>query len=338
MSELRDLIRKMPKLEMHIHIEGTFDKKMVCRLAESQGIPLPKPEESLFSFNGLSDFLSMLDWNCSLVRDKETVKELARHFTEYVAEEGIVYTEVIVNPSHWKNIGIGDLVGGLIEGFDEAQEKGLPDCRILVSLRREQELDSASRIVEWILSHRHPRVVGLSIDGNEELSAVSNQKFAPLFAKCKTAGLGITVHAGESSGPEGVVEALDLLGADRIDHGVRSVESPELMRRLHDERIPLDVCFSSNILCDLYTPEAHPIKKLYDNGILVNASTDDPHLFQISLTDELERIALQFGCDFFQYRRKHLAWSAPCRKKVNQYQRFLFRDFIKFSFIYNFHS
>ena len=223
------------------------------------------------------------------INDKEVAKALFDSVENWARLKGM---NIVHGPMGFNDL---DREGMLIEGFDEAQEKGLPDCRILVSLRREQELDSASKIVDWVLSNRHPRVVGLSIDGNEELSAVSNQKFAPPFAKCKAAGLGITVHAGESSGPEGVVEALDLLGADRIDHGVRSVESPELMRRLHDERIPLDVCFSSNILCDLYTPEAHPIKKLYDSGILVNASTDDPHLFQISLTDELERIALQFG-------------------------------------------
>ena len=115
--------------------------------------------------------------------------------------------------------------------------------------------------------------------------------------KCKEAGLGITVHAGESSGPEGVIEALDMLGADRIDHGVRAIESPELLERLRKERIPLDVCFTSNVIGGLYTAESHPLGTLYDMGILVNAGTDDPELLQLPLCTELERIAAQYGWD-----------------------------------------
>ena len=290
-----DDIRKMPKLEMHIHIEGTFDEETVCTLAETQGIALPRPKGSIFTFSGLTDFLSLLDWICSLVRDRDTARQIAYRFAEYAKEQGIIYTEVIVNPSHWKNIGTEDLIQGILDGFDEAYGKGLPDCRLLVSLRREQDLPSASNTVDWILSHRHPRLIGLSVDGNEELSADSNKRFAPLFRKCKEAGLGITVHAGESSGPEGVIEALDMLGADRIDHGVRAIESPELLERLRKERIPLDVCFTSNVIGGLYTAESHPLGTLYDMGILVNAGTDDPELLQLPLCTELERIAAQYG-------------------------------------------
>ena len=290
-----ELIRKLPKLEMHIHIEGTLDAETVCALAADQGIPLPRPRESIFSFTDLTDFLSLLDWICSLVRDKDTARMIAYRFAEYAKKQGIIYTEVITNPSHWKNIRTEELLLGLLEGFDEAEAHNLPDCRLLVSLRREQDTASAEETVSWMLSHRHKRLIGLSVDGNEELSEDSNRRFSKLFAECKEADFGISVHAGESSGPEGVIEALDILGADRIDHGVRAIESPELIKRIKEEKIPLDVCFSSNIIGGLYTPETHPLGKLYDMGILVNAGTDDPELLQLPLCTELERIAKQYS-------------------------------------------
>ena len=297
MTELERLIRKMPKLEMHIHIEGTFDKETVCGLAKSQGIQLPRPESSLFAFSDLAEFLDMLDWICSLVKDRQTARQIAYRFAEYAREQNIIYAEVIVNPSHWKHIAIGELSEGILEGFDEAYKDNLADCRLLISLRREQDTQSASDTVDWLLQHRHPRIIGLSIDGNEELAENSNERFAPLFAKCRNAGLKAAVHAGESSGPEGVIGALDMLKADRIDHGVRAIDDPDLLRRLKEGRVPLDVCFTSNVLSGVYTEDSHPLGRLYDAGINVNASTDDPHLFQITLCSELERIAERYSWD-----------------------------------------
>ena len=160
-------IQRMPKLELHIHLEGTFDPETVCLLAEMQGISLPRPRQHLFDFSGLSDFLDLLDWICSLVQNRETAQQIAYRHAKYAQEQGILYTAIIVNPSHWKNIRTGELLTGVLEGFDQAGADGLPDCRLLVSLRREQDTASARRTIEWILSHRHPRLVGVSVDGNE---------------------------------------------------------------------------------------------------------------------------------------------------------------------------
>ena len=132
-------IQRMPKLELHIHLEGTFDPETVCLLAEMQGISLPRPRQHLFDFSGLSDFLDLLDWICSLVQNRETAQQIAYRHAKYAQEQGILYTEIIVNPSHWKNIRTGELLTGVLEGFDQAGADGLPDCRLLVSLRREQD-------------------------------------------------------------------------------------------------------------------------------------------------------------------------------------------------------
>ncbi|MFR6095228.1 MAG: adenosine deaminase family protein [Dysosmobacter welbionis] len=228
------------------------------------------------------------------MQNRETAQQIAYRHAKYAQEQGILYTEIIVNPSHWKNIRTGELLTGVLEGFDQAGADGLPDCRLLVSLRREQDTASARRTIEWILSHRHPRLVGVSVDGNEACSQDSNQRFAPLLARAAEAGLGIAVHAGESSGPEGVQEALELLGAKRIDHGVRAVEDLKLLERLLRERISLNICYTSNVAGGLYTPGNHPLGELYSRGISVTVNTDDPQLLRVSLSQELQRVAEQY--------------------------------------------
>lgn len=288
-------LRALPKLELHIHLEGTFDLDTMCCLAEKNGVPLPRPREALISFSGLSEFLDLLDWICSLAREKKDARDLAYHFAEYAREQGIVYAEVMVNPSHWKNLAVGDVVSGILEGFDQAGADGLPDCRLLVSLRREQSAASAERTVEWVFSHPHSRLLGLSADGNEALAKDSNRHLAPFFAKAREAGLGVTVHAGESSGPEGVAAALDCGGAQRIDHGVRAVEDGALLERLQKDRVPLNVCFTSNVVGGLYSAETHPLKRLYDKGLLVTVGTDDPMLLNNTLCQELSKVAGQYG-------------------------------------------
>ena len=141
-----ELLKDMPKLELHIHLEGTFDLDTICMLAAKANEPLLRPKESLLQFDGLTDFLNLLDWICALVREKEDAKALAFRYAQYARTQGVCYSEVIINPSHWKNIDFSQLLCGVLEGFDEAENAGLPDCRLLVSLRREQDSESAVQV------------------------------------------------------------------------------------------------------------------------------------------------------------------------------------------------
>ena len=281
-------LQAMPKLELHIHLEGTFDLDMICALAEKAGEPLPRPREELLRFEGLTEFLEMLDWICSLVHHREDARALAYRYAQYARTQGVCYSEVILNPSHWQHIDLQPLLCGVLEGFDAAFADGLPDCRLLVSLRREQSTSSAEETVQWVIDHPHPRLIGMSVDGNEALSADSNRRFAPLLRRAREAGLHLTVHAGESSGPEGVREALELLHAERIDHGVRAIEDPALLQRLRDTKTALNVCFSSNVIGGLYSAHTHPLERLLADGQLVTVSTDDPMLLDLPLLKELQ--------------------------------------------------
>jgi adenosine deaminase len=280
-------IRRLPKVELHVHLEGTFRPEVIAPLADAAGEPLPRPVGNLFEFEGLGEFLELLDWWCSLVRSATDAENLAHDAARRWAEDGIVYAEVIVNPTHWRGLDRDVLVRSLAAGFDRAADDGLTDCRLLLSLLRQQTAGEALDLVEWMGSQRPNRVVGLSIDGNEAAAGPTGPRFAPAFRRARELGFGVAAHAGESSGPEGVISALDDLGIRRIDHGVRAAEDASVAARLAAEQITLNVCLTSNLALLYRSLTDHPIAALLQAGVPVTINTDDPALLGTTLTDEL---------------------------------------------------
>jgi adenosine deaminase len=156
--------------------------------------------------------------------------------------------------------------------------------------------DEAIELVNAMRDMRHPRVVALSVDGNEATAGRTGPRFADAFRRAGHDGLRRTVHAGESSGPEGVWDAVNLLGADRIDHGVRSIEDAALVSMLSDRQIPLGICLTSNLVLGVYPSiQEHPIEKLRAAGVRVSVNTDDPALLGASLVGEYGLCRQAFG-------------------------------------------
>lgn len=295
-----DQLRALPKAEIHIHLEGCFELDDMVLLAEEAGEALPRPKERLLEFQGLSEFLEFLDWICGLVRTPDQLARAAYAFAQRVSASGARYADVIINPTHWSpwQSNIPGLVEGLDAGFRAAEDDGLASAGLCISLLRTQSAHEAAELVDLLVEHRHPRVVALSVDGNEARSGRTGTKFADAFTRAGQAGLRRTVHAGESSGPEGVWDAIDLLGADRIDHGVRAIEDARLVATLVERQIPLNVCPSSNLTLGLYPSlDAHPIDRLRRAGVLVSVNTDDPALLGLRLEEEYARCVQHFGWD-----------------------------------------
>ena len=288
--EVTDLaagVRAMPKLEMHIHLEGSISHERIVEMAAAANVALPRPVDELYLTHDISVFLSNLDWVCSIVRSADTAEALALDFARYARTQGIVYAEVIVNPTHWGGMHLEDLFGALASGFDKAADAGLPDIRLLPSILRQQSAEEAMHLVEWMGKSGIRRICGLSVDGNQAKAPGSSERFAPAYARARELGFGCTAHAGESSGPEGVAEALDWLGVSRIDHGVRAVEQPALVERLVDQRITLNICLSSNCALLYGDVSRHPFLQLVDAGVACTLNTDDPVVLKTTLCREL---------------------------------------------------
>jgi adenosine deaminase len=188
------------------------------------------------------------------------------------------------------------MIEALDSGFTSAERDGLPPVGLCVSLLRTQTAQEATDLVEHLISWRVPRVVALSVDGNEAAAGRTGPRFAEAFRRAGEAGLKRTVHAGESSGPEGVRDAIELLGADRIDHGVRAIEDDSVIGLLAERGIPLGICPTSNLTLKVYpSMETHPIDRLRRAGVRVSINTDDPSLLGTSLLREYEIARLAYG-------------------------------------------
>ena len=294
MEAMTAFLTRLPKIELHVHLESTMPGELLERFAAEQGRSLPRPAAELYhcSAEDLSDFLSFLDKICSYVGTQADLAEVAERFSRESRRENILYAETILNPTHWPQFTVPQIIAAVTEGFDRGQAAGGADCRFTLSLSRTQTAGEAMELVEEMIRCRTPRLVGLSIDGNEALAGRTGERVAPAFAAAGAAGFGRTVHAGESSGPEGVRDALDLLGADRLDHGVRGAEDPALLERLAAERVPLNVCLTSNLTLLYREAAEHPLKRLLDAGVVVTLNRDDPtFLGGLTLTEELRRAA-----------------------------------------------
>jgi adenosine deaminase len=301
-SEVREPIMidyvTLPKAEVHIHLEGCFEVEDVVRNCKEAGIPLRRDPDELFRADDLKGFLEMLDWICGTFRTRDQLFTAAYKFSRRMGNSGVRYADVIVNPTHWPiwRNDIPGMIDAFDAGFKAAERDGSPPVGLCISLLRTQSQDESIELVELLLKIRHPRVVALSIDGNEAAAGRTGPRFAEAFRRAAAAGLRRTVHAGESSGPEGVRDALEFLGADRIDHGVRAIEDAELVKLLADRQIPLGICPVSNISLGVYkTMEEHPIDTLRRAGVPVSVNTDDPTLLNTTLQESYEECAAAFG-------------------------------------------
>ncbi|MBL9049469.1 MAG: adenosine deaminase [Tabrizicola sp.] len=295
-----DRLRTLPKTEVHVHLEGCFDADTLDRWAHEAGVPMPRPKDRLFAFQELTDFLQFLDWACGLAHTSDRIAQLAYEFAQRLGRDGTLYADLIINPTHWHEWKTRPkaLIEALDAGFKAAEADGLPPVGLCISLLRTQSATEATDLVELLTDWRHPRVGALSVDGNEAAAGRTGPKFADAFARAGRAGLKRTVHAGESSGPEGVRDAIELLGADRIDHGVRAIEEPALVDLLARRAIPLGVCPTSNLTLGVYPSlDRHPVDRLRKAGVPISLNTDDPGLLGTDLPSEYALVAQAFDWD-----------------------------------------
>ena len=310
-------IAQLAKIELHLHLEGCIRPSRIEVWRRNAGAVAPRPLDKLFQVGSLAEFLQTLDWVCGLVQTPQQVWELADDFAEYESSQNLIYAELIINPSHW-HLSFDDLLLPLLDRFAQIAAQGGVDVGLLPSIGRHQSQAEALALAQWCGDHPHAHLRGLSIDGDER-GGSHNQRFAPAFALVKQAGLSATVHAGESSGPQGVAEALELLQADRIDHGVRAAEDPRLVAQLAEQQIPLNVCVSSN--CHHLYPslDAHPLPQLVQAGVRCTLNTDDPMALGYDLNEELATLTQAYAWPLETLAAFHLtaldaAFCSPGRK------------------------
>jgi adenine deaminase len=283
MQDTDSLIKRLPKCELHIHIEGSLEPEMVFALARRNGIRLPYPSvEALrqaYRFSDLQDFLNIYYQSMSVLVTEQDFYDLAWAYLERAHPDNVRHVEMFFDPQGHTSRGVAfaTVIQGLHRAIVDAGEKlGVQASMIMCFLRHLDETD-AQRTLDQALAFKD-RIAGVGLDSSEKGNPPS--KFKHVFARARDAGFFLTAHAGEE-GPAGYVwEALDVLGCTRIDHGNHSIDDASLVGRLAREQVPLTMCPLSNLRLRVVDDLAHhPLRRLMDKGVLVTVNSDDPAYF-----------------------------------------------------------
>lgn len=297
---LHAFIHQMPKVELHIHLEGSIRPATLLTLAERNRVPLPARDlEALRSFYKFTDFDHFIQIYFTISSCLKTVADfdlIAYELGATMARQRILYAEVTFTPyTNVANTGLpfDEIMDGLSEGRRRAQAEFGVEMRWILDIVRDQP-DTRHQVAEWAISARDRGVVGLGLGGTERDHPPD--WFADAYSVAREAGLHSVPHAGEVAGPDSVWKALELLGAERIGHGVRSIEDPVLITYLRQHQVPLEVCPSSNVCLGVYSSYAeHPLRELWEEGLYITVNSDDPPMFNTDLVGEYQVLVDQMG-------------------------------------------
>jgi adenosine deaminase len=288
----------LPKVELHVHLEGTAPPELVARLAERNGIDLPDRllnAHGRFRYTGFLDFLNTYDLAASVIRTAADYRDITYEYLCECAGDGAIYVELTASPDHARSVGLSDQehLDGIAQGIDDARRDHGIEGRILISAVRNFGVEKALAVANHAAELPHRYVVGFSMAGDE--AGFPATLFSEPYSIAAAAGLGCTIHAGEWAGPESVREALTL-PVTRIDHGVRAIEDPLLVRELAERKIVLNCCPTSNVVLGVYDSfEEHPLPLLRSEGIRVTLGSDDPPYFGATIGGEYEVCAERMG-------------------------------------------
>jgi adenosine deaminase len=299
-ARLRAFLQGLPKAELHLHIEGTLEPEQSFALARRNGVALPYPDvgalRAAYQFRDLQSFLDLYYAGASVLRTAQDFHDLAWAYLQRAAADGVVRAEIFFDPqTHTaRGVPLAAVLDGLEQACDEAEALGVSTALILCFLRHLPEAEAFATLEEAI-PHRD-RILGVGLDSSER--GHPPEKFRRVFARCRELGFRAVAHAGEEGPAANVVGALELLGAERIDHGVRCLEDPALVARLARERIPLTVCPLSNVRLRVFDRmDDHVLPRLLEAGVVATVNSDDPAYFGGYVAENLAQAVDALGLD-----------------------------------------
>jgi aminodeoxyfutalosine deaminase len=290
-----------PKIELHVHLEGTVRPATLLEVARRNDYALPADTveglAAVYEYRDFEHFIEVWILTTNALRRREDFHQIVVEYAAEAATHGAVYIEAIFSPAERVRRGVAwdDIFAGYCDGAEEARELHGVEIRLTPDIVRGFPYEECEPVVRYAAEYAERGIVGVGLGGLE--AQYPPEPYAALFEQAKAAGLGSAPHAGEVAGPASVRGALDALQADRIRHGFRAIEDPELVAELAERRIVLDVSPVSNVRTGAVDSlEEHPLRQLAAAGVLCSISTDDPAMFDTDLTRDYEA-ARSLGVD-----------------------------------------
>lgn len=296
-KKLYTFIKQLPKTEIHIHAEAVLSEKTIFSLNQkydiSSKIKSIDDMKRFYEINSLSKMIDLFLYIQSCFREVKDLNLIARDVLAYMKRNNIYYIELFFSPTAFIKNGLEfeNMMSVLEKAFDSTEEKTGRVIKIIIDVSRTFGVKNAvmnmEHTLKYIESHKKTtRIIGIGLGGSEMKGPAKDYK--AVFAKAEKNGLKLVVHAGEEVGPDSIWRALLDLHAQRIGHGTSAIQDEKLLVYLKENKIPLEICPTSNVVTHKYVKriEDHPVRKFFDKGIFVTINTDDPVLFRVELTDE----------------------------------------------------
>lgn len=294
-AQREELIRALPKAELHLHIEGSLEPEMMFTLAKRNGVTLPyasvEEVSAAYQFNNLQEFLDLYYLGMQALVEERDFYELTLAYLERVHRDNVRHVEIFFDPQGHTERGVAfdTVITGILRALDECKVRlGISYKLIMCFLRHlpeEEAFETLDEALPWI-----DRIEGVGLDSSEV--GHPPEKFARVFAKCRELGLKLVAHAGEEGPPDYVWQALDILNIDRIDHGNRALEDDELVTRIARDGLTLTVCPLSNLkLCVIDDIAQSPVKDMLAQGLKATVNSDDPSYFGGYINENYKAIA-----------------------------------------------
>jgi adenosine deaminase/aminodeoxyfutalosine deaminase len=302
-SSINSFIARLPKVELHLHLEGSVRPETLRELAKNKSWLRRQVTKWIgarrarhFRYRDFEDFLDAFGVITLLLKTPEDYALATTRLAEWLAAQNVRYAEVIfaVGVLLWKKQSVEETFEAVAGAADKARSRTGVRINWIFDSVRHFGVEHTREVLSWAIKFRDRGVVGFGIGGNE--AGGPAEWFTDIFREAREAGLRLTAHAGEAVGPESIRKAVELLGAERIGHGLTAIQDPEVMALLRDRRIPLEVCPTSNVATGLVAHfEEHPLPRFLDADLIVTLNSDDPAMFGTTLQQEYVRSAQAFG-------------------------------------------
>ena len=290
-------IAKLPKVEIHVHLEGAIPHNALFNLIQKYGgdplIPDIQALTQRFMYKDFPQFIEAWIWKNSFLREYEDFSYIAEMTAANLAEQNILYAEMFFSPSCFTHRGltVQDLTQAIRTGFSRIPQI---EIALIADLVRDHEPQQELAILDRLQEVKNLGVIGIGLGGSEH--NFPPEPFKPLYEKAQAMGFHTTAHAGEAAGPQSIWGAIRHLGAERIGHGTQAWEDPELVKYLAEHQIPLEMCPGSNVRTGIIRNlSEHPIRHYFDQGIRVTVNTDDPEMFQTRMAQEYHQLMRTCG-------------------------------------------